>query len=398
MNNPMTIADLQTKLQNTKDVSGFLREIITPEMLASLTAVQSSPVQIPERKGPGRGRWRRKPLEETTVEQVAPSIPPSLLPLPSPQKKTKLTTRKYDTVDDPMEEKIIALYARGLTTRDICAYLHDIDGVTLVQEKISAITDKVLPLVREWQVRPLARLYPILYLDGVHFKVRDSGKIVNRCAYVLLGINEDGCKEILGIWIGAAEGAKFWMQVLTEIKNRGVEDVLLCCIDGLKGFSDAIKAVFPDALIQQCIVHQIRHTVKFIPHKHRKAFCEDLKKIYAAPTEEAGLAEVDEVKKAWPQFALSLKSWEVKWPELATCFQYPEQLRHIIYTNNAIENLNRQFRKVTKTSQVFPHDDALQKLLWLAQHDISRQWTAPVRFWGEIMTQLSILFPEKIAL
>ncbi|MDD4628250.1 MAG: IS256 family transposase [Candidatus Peribacteraceae bacterium] len=385
MNPTLTIADLQTKLKNTNDVTGFLREIITPEMLAKLSTEQEG-----EKKGIGRGRWRRKALSEETTQE-APTAP-------APKKKLSLSTRKYETVDDPLEEKIIALYARGLTTRDICAYLRDIDGISMVQEKISSITDKVLPLVREWQVRPLARLYPILYLDGVHFKVRDSGKIVNRCAYVLLGINEEGYKELLGIWIGATEGSKFWMQVLTEIKNRGVEDVLLCCIDGLKGFSDAIKTIFPEAIIQQCIVHQIRHTVKFVSHKHRKAFCEDLKKIYMAPSEEAGLDALQEVKRAWPQFALSLRSWETKWAELATFFQYPEQLRHIIYTNNAIENLNRQFRKVTKTSQVFPHDDALQKLLWLAQYDISRQWTFPIHRWGEVLTQLAILFPEKIAL
>lgn len=385
MNHPLTISDLQTKLKQSTDVGAFLRDIVTPEMLAQLSSDTS------EKKGVGRGRWRKKEVTATPHESAVPPV----------YKRPRVeisSQRKYDTVDDPLEEKIIALYARGLTTRDICAYLADTDGIALTQEKISATTDKILPLMREWQVRPLSPIYPILYLDGIHFKVRDSGKIVNRCAHVLLGINEEGYKELLGIWIGATEGSKFWMQVLTEVKNRGVEEVLLCCIDGLKGFSDAIKAIYPDAIIQQCIVHQIRHTVKFVSHKHRKNFCEDLKTIYTAPTEEAGRDALKEVKQAWPQYALSLNSWETKWPELSTFFQYPLQLRSIIYTNNAIENLNRQFRKVTKTSQVFPHDEALQKILWLAQHDISRQWTMSVQNWGEILTQLAILFPEKISL
>jgi transposase-like protein len=298
-----------------------------------------------------------------------------------------------------MEEKIIAMYAKGLTTRDIQAYLRDIYQMAISSEAVSGITDKVLPLVKEWQVRPLSRMYPILHLDGLHFKVRDTGKIVNRCAYILLGINEEGRKEVLGIWVGETEGAKFWMQVLNEIKNRGVEDVLICCIDGLRGFSDAINAIFPEAVIQQCIVHQIRNTMKFVPHRYRKDFCRDLRKIYMAPTEDAALEGLQEVRKAWPQFDLSLKSWETKWSELSTFFGYPEQLRRIIYTNNTIENLNRQFRKVTKTSQVFPHNEALHKLLWLAQHDITQKWRLlPVDNWGEIMTQLSVLFPEKIAL
>jgi len=396
----VTQQNLQSKLRSLKtvgDLSMFLKELITPSVQAvieqQMARIQSggSPIDVIQPQlPPRRGRPPKNPLPllqdpENTIERQATSLQP-------------LTIRKYETIDDAMEEKVVALYAKGMTTRDIQVYMQDIYRMQMAPETVSSITDKVLPLVKEWQVRPLSRMYPILYLDGVHFKVRDAGKIVNKCAYIMLGVSDDGRKEVLGIWVGATEGSKFWMQILNEIKNRGVEEVLICCIDGLKGFSDAINAIFPEATIQQCIVHQIRHTMKYVPHRHKKQFCEDLRKIYTAPTEEAGLTALEEVKKAWPQFSLYLKSWETKWPELVTFFGYPEQLRRIIYTNNAIENLNRQFRKVTKTSQVFPHDDALLKLLWLAQHDIAKKWTSAIHNWGEIMTQLGILFPEKISL
>lgn len=398
--NLVTQQNLHSKLKGLKtvgDLSLFLKELITPAVQSVFeserakfqieqTGIETPALPSPPRRGrPPKNLRTVIPDVTTGVEHQQTGLQP-------------LTIRKYETIDDVMEEKVVALYAKGMTTRDIQGYMQDIYRIPLAPEAVSSITDKVFPLVKEWQVRPLSRMYPIVYLDGVHFKVRDAGKIVNKCAYIMLGVNDDGHKEVLGIWVGATEGAKFWMQILNEIKNRGVEETLICCIDGLKGFSDAINAIFPEATIQQCIVHQIRHTMKYVPHRHKKQFCEDLRKIYTAPTEEAGLQALQEVKKAWPQYSLYLKSWETKWPELVTFFGYPEQLRRIIYTNNAIENLNRQFRKVTKTSQVFPHDDALLKLLWLAQHDIARKWTSAIHNWGEIMTQLGILFPEKISL
>lgn len=396
----VTQQSLQSKLKSLKtvgDLSMFLKELITPSVQAVIeqqmariqsngSAIDVAQPQLPPRRGrPPKNALPLLPEPESGMERQPANLQP-------------LTIRKYETIDDAMEEKVVALYAKGMTTRDIQVYMQDIYRMQMAPETVSMITDKVLPLVKEWQVRPLSRMYPILYLDGVHFKVRDAGKIVNKCAYIMLGVSDDGRKEVLGIWVGATEGSKFWMQILNEIKNRGVEEVLICCIDGLRGFSEAINAIFPEATIQQCIVHQIRHTMKYVPHRHKKQFCDDLRKIYTAPTEEAGMQALQEVKAAWPQFSLYLKSWETKWPELVTFFGYPEQLRRIIYTNNAIENLNRQFRKVTKTSQVFPHDDALLKLLWLAQHDIAKKWTSAIHNWGEIMTQLGILFPEKISL
>jgi putative transposase len=256
----------------------------------------------------------------------------------------------------------------------------------------------VLPLVSEWQNRPLHSVYPFLYLDGMVFKVRDNGRIMNRSAHIVLGINILGMKEILGIWIGETEGAKFWLGVLNEIRNRGVEDVFVASVDGLTGFGEAIRAVFPDTKVQQCIVHQVRNTLKYVAYKDRKRLATDLRSIYAAPTEDAGSAALQSVKDKWPKYAPYLKSWETKWDEISSFFEYPESIRRIMYTTNAIESVNRQFRKVTKTTSIFPHDEALLKLLWLAQRDIARSWTMTVHNWGEIVAQLAILWPEKIRL
>lgn len=301
-------------------------------------------------------------------------------------------------MESGVEEKIVSMYAKGMTTRDINSHMYDIYGIDVSASMVSSITDKVVPLIQEWQSRPLEVLYPIMYLDGIHFKVRDSGKVINKCAYTVLGINKDGYKDLLGLWISENEGAKFWMSVLSEIKNRGVQDILIACIDGLSGFSEAIKAVFPKTKIQQCIIHQVRNTVKYIPHKYKKAFCSDLKKIYTAPDEKAGLKALDEIKEKWKQYEPYLKSWETKWSELSTFFVYPNEVRRLIYTTNAVESLHRQIRKVTKTTTIFPNDDALTKLLWLAQRDISKKWNMTLRDWGSVIAQLSIMFPDRIIL
>ncbi len=301
-------------------------------------------------------------------------------------------------VSREIEEKIIALYAKGLTTRDIMNYLRDHHQVDVSQATISAITDKVYPLMKEWQTRPLSSVYAFIYLDGLRFKVREAGKIVNKCAYIILGINDQGYKDVLGIWVSETESAKFWMGILNELKNRGVEEILIACIDGLRGFTDAVKAIYPDTEVQRCIVHQIRHTIKFMPIKDRDAFCRDLKSVYSAPTEEAGREALEVVKQKWPRYQPYLKSWEDKWAELSPFFNYPDGIKKAVYTTNAIESLNAQFRKVTKTTLMFPHDEALEKLLWLAQDNIAKRWTKPIRTWGEAVPQLAILFPDKLKL
>ncbi len=301
-------------------------------------------------------------------------------------------------VSHEIEEKIIALYTKGLTTRDIMNYLREHHQVEVSQAMISAVTDKVYPLIKEWQARPLSSIYPLVYLDGLRFKVRDGGRIVNKCAYIILGVNDQGYKDVLGIWINETESAKFWMGILNELKNRGVDEILIACIDGLRGFTDAVKAIYPDAEVQRCIVHQIRHTIKFMPTKDRDAFCIDLRTVYGAPTEEAGREALEMIKQKWPRYQPYLKSWEDRWAELAPFFAYPEGIRKSMYTTNAIESLNARFRKATKTTQVFPHDEALEKLLWLVQDDISKKWSLPVRNWGEALMQLVILFPDKLTL
>ena len=264
------------------------------------------------------------------------------------------------------------------------------------QPTVSNITDKVFPLVKEWQSRPLSSCYPVLYLDGMHFKVRESGKIASKVAYIALGINQYGQKEVLGIWISETEGAKFWMHVLNDLKNRGVDDILIACVDGLKGFPEAIKAMYPHTDVQICIVHQIRHTVMFIASKDKDKFCDELKFVYNAPSEEAGKDALKDMMERWPQYMAYLKSWETRWADIAPFFSYPQSVRKTVYTTNTIENLNRQFRKVTKTTMIFPHDDALLKLLWLAQADLSQKWRLSTRNWPEVMAQLSIMFPDRV--
>jgi len=276
--------------------------------------------------------------------------------------------------------------------------MKEIYGVDVSAGMVSTITDKVLPLVTEWQNRPLDSVYPIVYLDGIHFRVRDGGKIVKKCGYTILGINTEGNKELLGIWIGENESAKFWLSVLNEIKNRGVEDIIVCCVDGLTGFSEAIKEVFSEAQIQQCIVHMVRNTIKYIPHKDRKRFCHDLKTIYSAPTEEAGFQALEQVKKDWPNYKAQLKRWEVNWTELATFFQYPEEIRRIIYTTNTVEGFHRQLRKVTKTKGAFTSESALAKLLYMAMQNITKKWIQPIRNWSLTVSQLAVLFEGRLKL
>ena len=385
-------------LKTSKDVSNFAKDLIAPTLQTILEAEMTHHLgysknhPIGNNSGNSRNGYSKKKII-TSQGQAELDIPRDRNSEFEP-----LAVRKYETIESDVEEKIISMYAKGLTTRDINSYMNDIYGVDISASMVSSITDKVIPLIKEWQSRPLSRIYPIIYLDGIHFKVRENGKIVSKCAYVVLGINNEGIKEILGIWVGENEGAKYWMGILSEIKNRGVEDILIACIDGLSGFEDAIKSIYPETIIQSCIVHQIRNTTKYIPYKHKKKFCQDLKSVYQAPSEEAGLEALSSIKSNWSQYEIYLKSWETNWHKISPMFGFPEPIRRIIYTTNAIEGLNRQFRKATKTTSIFPHNEALLKLLWLAQKDITKKWNCSIRDWGEILAQLAILFPEKIVI
>lgn len=385
-------------LRTLSDVTAFAKELIAPTLQRMLEAELDEHLGYKKHEAAGRGTGNSR--NGHSQKMLKTSFGPAELAVPRDRNSTfePVVVKRYETVESDVEERIVSMYAKGLTTRDIAAHMHDIYGIDVSSTMISTITDKVLPLVTEWQHRPLAYCYAFVSLDGIYFKVRDSGKIVNRTAYIVLGTTLEGMKEILGIWVGESEGAKFWMHVLTEIKNRGVEDILIASIDGLTGFTEAIRAVFPNTDVQQCIVHQVRNTMKYVPHKHKKAFVADLRSIYTAPTEGAALVELARVKDAWPQYAVYLRSWETKWSELSAFYKYPPAVRRIMYTTNGIESLNRQFRKVTKTTSIFPHEESLMKLLWLAQRDIAQKWTMTIRDWGTIVSALSVLYPERVRL
>lgn len=304
---------------------------------------------------------------------------------------------KYERNITGLEEKIISLYTSGLSTRDIHDQMQDLYGVEVSSDMVSKITDKVLPLITEWQNRPLDKHYAFVFLDAIHYKVRDEKQVVNKAAYVILGVTTDGFKEILGIYIGVNESAKFWLSVLNELKNRGVQDVGIFCVDGLAGFSDAIKGVFPNALIQRCIIHQIRASTRYVSYKDIKEFTKDLKTVYTAVSEEEGYENLMVVKDKWEhKYPSSIKSWEQNWGDLSTFFMFSPEIRKIIYTTNAIEGLHRQFRKVTKTKSVFPSDKSLLKMLYLSSEKIQQKWTIRYRNWDLVISQLSILMGDRL--
>jgi transposase-like protein len=310
-----------------------------------------------------------------------------------------IIVKKYERTIGPIEDKIISMYAKGMTVRDIQSHIQEMYGLDVSSTLISNITEKIVDIATEWQNRPLESIYPIVFLDAIHYKVRDSDskKVTSKAAYTCLGVEISGRKDLLGLWIGEAEGANFWLKVLTELKNRGLKDILIACIDGLKGFPEAINAVFPKTEIQLCVIHQIRNTLKYIVSKDQKEFMKQLKPVYSAPTEEAALGNLKELEDRWAgKYSLALKSWRQNWDNLATFFKYPEEIRTIIYTTNAVESVHRQFRKVTKARSLFPNDDALKKMLYLAYRDLSKKWTMPIRNWAIVISNFSIIFEERL--
>lgn len=306
--------------------------------------------------------------------------------------------KKNQTDISNIEDQVLSMYAKGMTTRDISAHLHDVYGVDASAEMISHMTDRILPIAKEWQNRPLEKKYAVVFMDAVHFHVREESRTVKKAVYVAIGVRLNGTKEVLGMWIGGNESAKYWLGVLNEIKNRGVEDIMIVSVDGLTGFVDAIGAVFPQAEIQRCIVHQVRYTTKFVNYKDMKPFVKDLKAIYQAPSEELALEKLDELEEKWgKKYSASVASWRNNWPQLSTFFKYPPEIRKIIYTTNSIENFNRGLRKVTKSKAVFPTDDALFKSIYLAMVDITKKWTGTAWNWGQTLDQLMIYFGDRIS-
>lgn len=306
---------------------------------------------------------------------------------------------KYQTKTDDLESRIIAMYAKGMSNRDIEDHLRDIYGVEASAALISRITDKIMPAVTEWLSRPLDSMYPIVFLDGIMFKVRKDSKVVNKCVYSVLGINMEGKKDILGIWISENESASFWLSVCNEIKNRGVQDILIACRDNLNGFSSAIETVFPKTEQQLCVIHQIRNSTKYIAYKDLKPVMADLKKIYGAPTIDDAEYRMEEFADKWgKKYPQIIKSWKANWTELTTYFKYPEEVRRLIYTTNAVEGFHRMLRKYTKTKTIYPTDEAVKKSVYLSIQEITKKWGLPVRDWGIIIGQLMIFFEDRFEL
>lgn len=309
----------------------------------------------------------------------------------------QLIKKNQTSVTKDIEEKILSMYAKGMTTSDIESHVQEIYGLECSDTTISRITDKILPVVREWQSRPLEEIYAVVFMDAIHFHVRCDGRVIKKAVYIAIGIRMDGLKEVLGMWVGENESAKFWLTVMNGLKNRGVEDILIACVDGLTGFPAAIEAVFPKTEIQQCVIHQIRNSTKFVSYKDIKALMADLKKVYAAVDEATALSELDNFDEKWsdkyPKIAIS---WQNNWANLSTYFKYPQAVRTLIYTTNTIEGFNRQLRKVTKNKGVFPTDDSLLKMLYLAMMDITKKWTGKRREWGQIHSQLEIFFADRL--
>lgn len=282
--------------------------------------------------------------------------------------------KKHQTNTAGIEEQIIALYARGMSTRDIQSHLHHLYGLEVSPTLISNVTDKLLPTIKEWQNRPLQSAYAVVFLDAIHYKVKQDGQVVNKAAYMVVGIDLEGNKDVLGMWIGEHESSKFWLTVLNELKNRGVEDILITCVDNLKGFSEAITACYPQTDIQKCVVHQIRNSLKYVSYKDYKAVTAALKPIYKASTEEAGRAELDRFEEVWgAKYPMVVRSWRTNWDELSTFFRYPSEMRKLIYTTNLIEGYHRQLRKVTKGKSIFPTDESLTKMLYLATMEVTKR-------------------------
>ena len=303
---------------------------------------------------------------------------------------------KYNRNADGMEEKILSLYSCGMSQRDISEQIKNLYDVEISPELVSKISEKIMPEVTAWQNRPLNSIYPFVFMDAIHYKVKENHQYATKAAYVVLGINMDGCKDILGIWIGEHESAKFWLNVLNNLKNRGVQSVYVFCVDGLTGFREAIGSVYPKAQIQRCIIHQIRSSTKFVSYKDIKKLMSDLKTVYQAINEEEALNNLMKFKETWGKtYPSCVKSWEENWDILSTFFAYPAEVRRIIYTTNIIEGLNRQFRSITKTKPSFTNDDSLRKMLYLASKKIVEHWTARCRNWDQVLNQLDIMFSEQ---
>ena len=387
----------QGQLQSMDDVQSALRDLFSQTLAAMLEGEmdhhlgythgdQENKATDNRRNGHGSKKVR------SDYGDIALTVPRDREAEFEPQ----IVKKRQKTITG-LEDQILGLYAKGISARDIQDHLERLYGIEVSPTFISNVTDKVLIQIQEWQSRPLAPVYALIFLDAVHFKVRQDGRIVSKAAYIMIGVDLEGMKEVLGIWIGEAESAKFWLSTLSEIKSRGTQDVLLCCTDNLTGFSEAIKAVYPGALIQKCIVHQVRNSLRFVSYKDAKAVVAGMRAIYTSASEKLALVALDAFEGEWgAKYPLVIASWRRNWSELVTFFEFAPELRRLIYTTNMIEGFHRQLRKVTKGKSVFPTDESLLKMLYLATKDVQRKWTIRIPHWGQILAQLSITFGERV--
>ena len=364
-------------VQSMDDIQNLFKETIAEFMQGSLEAeldeeLGYEPYDVKNKNTENSRNGHSKKTLRTSMGKVEIDIPRDR----NGDFEPKILPKNQTSISQDMESKIISMYAKGMSVSDIEKHIRDIYGLEISDTTVSRITDKVLPAAKEWQQRPLESIYAVVFLDAIHYRVRSEGQIVKKAVYIAIGIDLDGKKDVLGMWVGENESAKFWASVLNNMRNRGVEDILIACTDNLTGFSQAIEAVFPKTDIQNCIIHQLRNSSKYVSYKDIKALMADLKKVYTAVDEEAALNALDEFAAVWDsKYPRISKSWYDNWANLSTYFKFPQELRKLIYTTNTIEGFNRQLKKVTKSKSVFPTDDSLFKMLYLAMTDITKKWT-----------------------
>ncbi|HPR94463.1 MAG TPA: IS256 family transposase [Syntrophomonadaceae bacterium] len=384
-------------LKSVEDVQNVLKDLFAETLQEMLEAELDTTLGYEKNDGHNkRTNNRRNGHSAKTVRSEFGEIDIQI-PRDREGEHDPLIVKKHQKNVTGIEDQVLALYAKGVSTRDIQDHLERLYGIEVSPTLISNITNKIMPMVKEWQNRPLQKIYAAVFLDAIHFKVKQDGQIVNKAAYMVIGIDLDGNKDVLGIWIGENESAKFWLTVLNELRNRGVQDILIVSVDNLTGFSEAISACYPDAEIQKCIVHQVRNSIRYVSYKDVKKITAALKTIYTASSEPAASEELNQFEAAWgDRYPLIVRSWRNNWAEISTFFKYPPEIRKIIYTTNMIESYHRQLRKVTKGKSIFPTDEALLKMLYMATQDVLRRWTGRVQNWGQILLQLSIFFPDKV--
>jgi len=387
----------ERNIKTTDDINEMLKEMFAEVIQETLEAELDTELGYPKNGSLPEGNTnRRNGHTKKTVRSDRGDITLSV-PRDREGEFEPILIKKHQREVTGIEEQVLALYAKGVSVREIQGFLNQLYGIEVSPTLISNVTNRIMPVIKEWQSRPLQKTYAVAFLDAIHYKVKQEGHIVNKAVYIVIGIDLDGNKDVLGMYIGEHETSKFWLTVLNELKNRGIEDILICCVDNLTGFSEAIMACYPKTEIQKCVVHQIRNSIRYVSYKDTKKLLADLKPVYTAPGEDAALAAMDDFEEKWgSKYPLVVQSWQRNWSEIATFFKYPPQIRKLIYTTNMIESYHRQLRKVTKGKSVFPNDEALLKMLYLVTQDVMLKWTTRVHNWGQILLQLSVFFPDRV--